>query len=132
RYDDLTAVFGLKNVSGVGISFGADRIYDVLEETNGFPETIDRSLSVLFMAFDEESHLFAYQCVNTLRDKNIAAELYPVPGKLKKQMKYANARKVPKVVLIGSEEMNSGQLTLKDMDSGDQSKLTLDELVNQL
>ncbi len=132
RYDDLTGVFGLKNVSGVGISFGADRIYLVMEELGLFPEQSEASLKALFVAFDEASHLYAFKCLRQLRTAGINAELYPEPAKLKKQMKYANARSVPFVILIGEEEMTSGELTLKNMETGSQDKLTLDAIIAQL
>ncbi len=132
RYDDLTGVFGLKNVSGVGISFGADRIYLVMEELGLFPEQSAASLKALFVAFDEATHLYAFNCLRQLRTAGINAELYPEPAKLKKQMKYANARSVPYVILIGEEEMTSGELTLKNMETGSQDKLTLDAIIAQL
>lgn len=132
RYDDLTGVFGLKDVSGVGVSFGAARIFDVMEELELFPENISNQLQLLFVAFDKDSHQFAFNCLNKTRSANINSELYPAPVKLKKQMKYANDRKIPFVVLIGSEEMETGQLTLKNMDSGEQTKLTIDEIIEQL
>ncbi len=132
RYDNLTGVFGLEGVSGVGISFGADRIYDVLEELNLFPADVAGSLHILLVAFDEETHRYAYQCLVKLRAAGINADLYPEPAKLKKQMKYANDRQVPYVLLIGSEEMASGLLALKNMVSGDQEKLSLDEVVTRI
>jgi len=132
RYDDLTGMFGLKNVSGVGVSFGAARIYDVMEELNLFPEDTGNTLKVLLIAFDEASHKYAFDCVNKLRAAGINSELYPSPTKMQKQMKYANARKVPFTILIGSNEMESGQLTLKNMETGDQQSLTIDEIVEQL
>ncbi|MBK7406837.1 MAG: histidine--tRNA ligase [Saprospirales bacterium] len=132
RYDDLTSVFGLPNVSGVGVSFGAERIYDVMEELDLFPANLSEDLSVLFVAFDEPTHRFAFRCLSQVRKAGIAADLYPEPAKLKKQMKYANDRKVPYVVLIGSEEMASGSLTLKHMESGEQQQLPLDELIEKI
>lgn len=132
RYDDLTSIFGLPNVSGVGVSFGAERIYDVMEELGRFPGNLSEDLSVLFIAFDEATHLFAYQALNQVRTAGIAADLYPEPAKLKKQMKYANDRKTPYTVLIGSEEMESGLLTLKNMVSGEQEKCTVEQLISKL
>lgn len=132
RYDDLTGIFGLKDVSGVGISFGADRIYDVLEELELYPDEAADDLKVLFIAFDDETLAYAFKAVSQLRQANINAELYPEATKLKKQMKYANARNVPYVVLIGSEEMASGQLTLKNMKTGDQQQLELGEVRRML
>ena len=132
RYDDLTAVFGLKNMSGVGISFGAARIYDVMVELDNFPDTIKTSSQVMLVAFDAATHKYAFGCLNKLRAAGKVAELYPAPIKLAKQMKYANAKGIPTVVLIGEEEMNSGKLTIKNMDSGEQSSATLAELIERL
>lgn len=132
RYADLTSSFGLKGVSGVGVSFGAARIFDVMEELELFPKTISETLKALFIAFDEETHAYAFEQLSTVRNKGIAADLYPEPVKLKKQMKYANDIKAPYVVLIGSEEMTSGRLTLKNMTTGEQSKLTLNEITAKL
>ncbi|MCB9283331.1 MAG: histidine--tRNA ligase [Lewinellaceae bacterium] len=129
RYDDLTGVFGMPGVSGVGVSFGAERIYDVMEELNLFPANLSEDLAVLFIAFDEPSHRYAFRCLSQVRQAGIAADLYPEPAKVGKQMKYANDRKVPYVVLIGESEMNSGNLTLKNMESGEQQQLSLKEIV---
>ena len=132
RYDDLTSIFGLPNVSGVGVSFGAERIYDVMEELGRFPASLSEDLTVLFIAFDEATHRYAFRCLSQARQAGIAADLYPEPAKLKKQMKYANDRKVPFVALIGEEEMAEGRLTLKNMESGEQSRLTMEELLSAL
>ncbi|MEM9820869.1 MAG: histidine--tRNA ligase [Bacteroidota bacterium] len=132
RYDDLTGVFGLKNVSGVGVSFGAARIYDVMEELSIFPASVSSQLDLLLIAFDEASHQYAFSCLNQIRAAGIASELYPEPAKMKKQMKYANARRAPWVVLIGSNEMESGQLTLKNMETGTQESLPLPTIIEQL
>lgn len=132
RYADLTSVFGLNNVSGVGISFGAERIYDVMEELQLFPTSVAQSLQVLLMALDETALKYAFQKLGQLRKANINADLYPEPAKMKKQMKYANARQVPYVLLIGSEEMNTGLLSLKNMESGEQQKLTMEDIINKL
>ncbi len=132
RYDDLTGVFGLKDVSGVGISFGAERIYDVMEELDLFPASREEQLQLLFIAFDEEAHLYAFRCLNEVRRAGINAEIYPEPVKLKKQMKYANARQVPQVALVGGEEMQNNQLSLKDMQSGEQETLPLEALMARL
>ncbi len=129
RYDNLTGVFGLKDVSGVGISFGAERIYDLMEEQNLFPEKLPGRLQLLLIALDEESHRHAFGLLSELRRKGIAADLYPEPAKLKKQMKYANARQVAQVLIIGEEEMKTGKYTLKDMHSGMQQKGELKELI---
>ncbi|MCB0651414.1 MAG: histidine--tRNA ligase [Saprospiraceae bacterium] len=132
RYDDLTGIFGLKDVSGVGVSFGAERIYDVMEELNLFPKEDAAALKVLLIAFDDETHRYAFKTLGSLRAAGINADLYPEPAKMKKQMKYANDRNVPYTLLIGSNEMESGKLTLKNMSEGSQEQLTIDEIVRQL
>ena len=122
----------MPGVSGVGISFGAARIFDVMNELNLFPEAVGQSLKLLLVAFDEATHQYAFSCLNKIRAAGINAELYPEPTKLKKQMKYANARQVPYVILIGSDEMESGQLTFKNMESGEQQELSLDQIIQKL
>lgn len=130
RYDDLTGMFGLKNLSGVGISFGADRIYDVLEELNLFPLHSTVSTQVLITNFDEKAEKYALPILQRLRDAGVSAELYPNPSKLKRQMTYANAKNIPFVLLIGDSEMESGFLSLKNMDNGDQQSVTVNALLN--
>jgi len=132
RYDDLTGMFGLKDLTGVGISFGADRIYDVLQELNLFPATTDQSTRVLICPFDAEGETFALPLLQNLRNANVNAELYPAGAKIKKQLDYANGKLIPYVVMIGSDEMQSGQLALKDMQSGTQEKLTADQIIAKL
>ncbi|MCY7411350.1 MAG: histidine--tRNA ligase family protein, partial [Chitinophagales bacterium] len=132
RYDDLTGMFGLKNVSGVGISFGADRIYDVMEELKLFPSTASKGTQVLFINFDEASEKFSLPLLKQIRDAGIAAEIYPSAEKMKKQMKYADDKKIPFVIFPGENERSSGKLTLKDMESGDQSTTTIEELIQRL
>ncbi|WP_418639446.1 histidine--tRNA ligase [Winogradskyella sp.] len=136
RYDDLTGIFGLKDMSGVGISFGLDRIYLVLEELGLFPSTITESTKVLFINFGDEEALFSLNAVTKLRQANVKAELFPdaaVSGKqMKKQMNYANRRHIPFVVLVGEEEVKASLFTLKNMDSGAQNKLSFDELLEVL
>lgn len=132
RYADLTGVFGMPGLSGVGISFGADRIYDVLEGLGLFPETLAESLKILFVSFDEPTFEFAFDCLNRARAAGIAAELFPEPSKLKKQMEYANKRAVPFVAIVGESEMQSGLLTVKNMKTGEQASLSVGELVEQL
>ena len=132
RYDDLTGIFGLKDVSGVGISFGLDRIYLVLEELGLFPETITKTIDVLFINFGEKEALFSLKAIKHSRENNMNVELYPDAAKMKKQMNYANKRKVPFVVLVGEQEMTSNRYTLKNMISGDQNQVTLDALVNYI
>ncbi|SER93858.1 histidine--tRNA ligase [Pedobacter rhizosphaerae] len=125
RYDDLTGMFGLKDLTGVGVSFGADRIYDVLEELDLFPTATEIGTKVLISNFDAEAEKYALPVLQQLRNAGIAAELYPSAAKLKKQMAYADAKKIPYVVLVGGDEMASGELTLKDMQSGEQKKLSV-------
>ncbi|GAB4193902.1 MAG: histidine--tRNA ligase [Thermoflexibacter sp.] len=132
RYDDLTGFFGLKGMSGVGISFGADRIYDVLEELQLFPDLSGNQTKVLIVTFDHENLLYAMPILRKMRDFNIHAELYPEPTKIKKQMDYANKRRIPYTVLIGSEEMQTGKLTFKNMVTGEQEKLYAEEIMQKL
>jgi len=128
RYDDLTGIFGLPGMSGVGISFGADRIYDVMKDLNLFPETLQASSRVLFVNFGAEEEKYCLKLLATLRKSEIPSELYPEAAKLKKQMEYANRKNIPYVVLIGKDEMESGMLALKDMMSGEQKSCSLDEV----
>jgi histidyl-tRNA synthetase len=132
RYDDLTGMFGLKGLTGVGISFGADRIYDVLLELNLFPESVAAGTKVLVSNFDEAAELYALPLLQELRKAGIAAELYPSAAKLKKQMTYADDKHIPYVMLIGSDEMLSGLLTLKNMHTGEQQKLKSEEIIELL
>ena len=132
RYDDLTGVFGLKGVSGVGISFGADRIYDVMDELKLFPESVQTGTKVLLVHFDEASLLFALPLVQQIRAEGIPAEVYPAVEKIKKQMKYADDKNIPFVVLIGETEMKTGNLTLKNMLSGEQESLTINAVILKL
>jgi histidyl-tRNA synthetase len=129
RYDDLTSIFGLKGVSGVGISFGLDRIAMVLEELNLFPENSNQAVQVLFANFGSDESLYSYKAIQSLRSNGIIAELYPEASKLKKQLTYANKRNIPFVVLVGDEEMFSKRFTVKDMKSGSQESLNLQELL---
>lgn len=129
RYDDLTGMFGLNDLTGVGISFGADRIYDVLEELKLFPENTSESTKVLISNFDEQAEIFALPLLQKLRAAGISAEIYPSSTKLKKQMTYADDKNIPFVILIGSDEMDSGLLTLKNMKSGEQQKLSADQII---
>ena len=132
RYDDLTGVFGLKNMSGVGISYGAERIYDVMEELNLFPENIATPVKVLFLNFGEREATYALPALQLLREKNIASEIFPDKAKIGKQMTYANAKGIPYVVMAGEDEINENVFTLKDMISGEQWKVGVDELVRQV
>ena len=132
RYDDLTAVFGLKGISGVGISFGAERIYLVMEELGLFPTFHESELQLLILAMNQEAHKIAYRHAFHFRAEGINTEIYPAPVKMKKQMKYANARNVPFVVILGSEEIESEKLMLKDMRTGDQELLSLDAVLQKV
>ncbi|WP_417873008.1 histidine--tRNA ligase [Xanthomarina gelatinilytica] len=132
RYDDLTGIFGLKDVSGVGISFGLDRIYLVLEELNLFPETVAKNIDVLFINFGETEALFCLKAIKQLRLNSVNAELYPDAAKMKKQMNHANKRNIPFVVLVGEKELKSDSYTLKHMRSGEQETVTLKDLISKL
>ena len=132
RYDNLTGAFGMPGLSGVGISFGVDRIYDVMDELNLFPASAGQGTQVLIVPFDSEARSVALPLLSKLRVANIAAEMYPDLTKVKKMLDYANARAIPFVVLIGSEEVQTGVLTLKNMLTGEQHKVTAGELVTRL
>lgn len=132
RYADLTGVFGMPGLPGVGISFGADRIYDVLEGLQLFPETLDQSVKVLFAAFDEASHDYAFACASRLRTAGIPVEVYPEPGKLKKQFEYVAKRNIPFIAITGETEMQNGTVQLKNQATGEQQTLGLDELISLL
>ncbi|MEN9699649.1 MAG: hypothetical protein RLZZ301_847 [Bacteroidota bacterium] len=131
RYDDLTALFGLKGLSGVGISFGADRIYDVMSELDLFPAALDRTLDILFVNFGKQEALHCMKLLKEVRAQGYAAELYPSAAKLQKQLKYANDRNVKLVVMIGEEELASGMLTLKEMESGLQEQVLQADLLTK-
>ena len=132
RYDDLTGKFGLKNMSGIGISFGFERIYLLLEELNLFPDTLKTKTKVLFTNFGNEATQVSYKFVNQLRELNISCEIYPTEAKLKKQLGYANSKKIKNVVLIGSEELKQQKFILKNMESGSQETYPLSELISIL
>ncbi|TDG37649.1 histidine--tRNA ligase [Pedobacter changchengzhani] len=132
RYDDLTGMFGLKGLTGVGVSFGADRIYDVLEELNLFPASSEVGTKVLISNFDAEAEKYALPILQQFRNAGISAELYPASAKLKKQMAYADAKKIPYVVLIGGDEIASGELTFKNMETGEQKKLSASAILELL
>lgn len=132
RYDDLTGIFGMPGVSGVGISFGADRIYDLLEVENAFPEKETEGTKLLFVNFGESEADWCDKALVKIRKAGIRAELYPDSAKMKKQMKYANDKNIPFVALVGENEMKSGHITLKDMESGEQFALDVDELIQKL
>ncbi len=128
RYDNLTGVFGMEGLSGVGISFGADRIYDVLNTLGLYPQEVERGVQVMFTNFGEEEAREAMGCVWRLRDAGIPAMVYPDNAKMKKQMQYANAKNVPYVAIIGSEELKEGVATVKNMADGSQRKVELEKI----
>ncbi len=132
RYDNLTGVFGMPDVSGVGISFGIDRIYDVMEELTLFPETNSITSKILICYFDEEAKKYSLPLLYQLRQKGINSEIYPEVSKMKKQMDYANRKNIPYVIIIGSDEMISGNLTLKDMLKGEQERLDINGIIAKL
>ena len=127
RYDNLTGVFGMPGLSGVGISFGADRIYDVLNKLELYPESITENVKVLFLNFGEKEAAESMKLVKKLRESGISAELYPDQSKIKKQMSYADSLKVPYVAIIGESELSEGMVVLKDMTSGEQKRLPIKE-----
>jgi histidyl-tRNA synthetase len=130
RYDDLTGLFGMKGMSGVGISFGADRIYDVLTELELFPKETDLGLTLLFVNFGEKEQAHCMKLVHQCRKAGIDSEIYPSNAKMQKQMKYANDRGVQFVALIGEEEMNKGIVNIKNMESGEQIALETEKLIS--
>ena len=132
RYDDLTGLFGMKGMSGVGISFGADRIYDVLTELELFPKETDQGLTLLFANFGQSEQSVCMKYVHKLRANGIDCEIYPTSSKMQKQMKYANDRSVSYVALVGENEMNAGLILLKDMVSGEQIEMNIDEVIVKL
>jgi histidyl-tRNA synthetase len=132
RYDDLTGIFGLPNISGVGVSFGADRIYDVMEELGKFPEGVTGSTKVMFVNFGEKEAQYCLPMVADLRKNNISAELYPDAAKFKKQMGYADDKKIAYVVFVGADEMQKGVLKLKNMISGEEKEIKSDELIKHI
>ena len=129
RYDNLTGVFGMEGVSGVGISFGADRIYDVLNTLNLYPETSIEQTQILFVSFGDKELMYCLPWLSTLRSKGINAEIYPEPAKMKKQMSYADNKRIPFVAIVGETEMNEGKVMLKNMKTGEQLLSTIDEVL---
>ncbi|MBY0432840.1 MAG: histidine--tRNA ligase, partial [Cyclobacteriaceae bacterium] len=128
RYDNLTGVFGMPGVSGVGISFGVDRLCDAMEELKLFPEEACVASQVMLCYLDESCRAYAMNCTQALREKNIAAEVYPDVSKLKKQLEYADRKGIPYTVVIGTDEMQSGLLSLKNMKTGEQEKRKLEDI----
>ena len=133
RYDKLTQAFGdRENLSGVGFSFGVDRIYDAMEELRLFPEDAQRSSKVLICHFDDESLRYGLGVLTKLRTNGIAAEIYPDVTKLKKQLDFANKKGIPFTIVVGSEEIKSGLLPCKDMSKGEREKLTIEQIIQKL
>jgi histidyl-tRNA synthetase len=132
RYDDLTGIFGLKNMSGVGVSFGADRIYDVMNELNLFPEHSIIGSQILFVNFGHAETRTILPILKFLREKNIACELYPDATKMQKQFNYANNNRIPYVAIIGEDEMKTNSITVKTMQDGQQQKMSVEQLINLL
>ena len=132
RYDDLTGIFGMPNTSGVGISFGADRIYDVMTGLDLFPDDTKGTTRALMLNFGGEEERVSLRLARNLREAGIACEVYPESAKMKKQMEYANRRAVPWVVIVGSDELASGRATVKNMATGEQQAVAFDELINRI
>ena len=132
RYDDLTSVFGLKDVSGVGISFGIDRIYIVLEDLGLFPENIDQNTRVLLVNFGKKEEVYCLSLLKKLRENGISSELFPTQSKMKKQMNYADKKGVEFVVMLGEDEINSSTISVKDMRSGAQQETTIDSFIKEI
>ena len=132
RYDNLTGIFGMPGLSGVGISFGVDRIYDVLNALDLYPKDSLQTTQVLFINFGEKETAYCLPIINKVRARGIRAEIYPDSAKMKKQMSYANAKQIPFVVLAGESEMEAGKVTLKNMETGEQVLVSPDELVSKL
>ncbi len=132
RYDNLTGIFGMPGVSGVGISFGADRIFDVLNQLDKYPQDSTQGTQVLFINFGENEEKYCLPLVSKIRAAGINAELFPGSVKMKKQMAYADAKKIPYVALVGDNEMQQNVISLKNMQSGEQTTITLEELISKL
>ena len=132
RYDNLTGIFGLPGLSGVGISFGADRIYDVLNQLDLYPEEVLTATQLLFVNFGEQEASYVLPIARMMREEGVRCEIYPDAVKMKKQMQYANAKNIPFVAIVGENEMNEGKVTLKNMLSGEQSTLSPEELLKNI
>ena len=132
RYDDLTGIFGLKNMSGVGVSFGADRIYDVMTELDLFPKSSSIGSQILFVNFGRAETRVILPILKLLREKNIACELYPDTAKMQKQFNYANNNHIPYVAIIGEDEIKNNTITIKNMQSGQQEKMSVEQLTTML
>ena len=132
RYDDLTSLFGVANIAGVGISFGIDRIYDVLEELNLFPESIANTATAIFFNLGESEAIISLQLINILRDENIACEIYPEKVKMDKQFKYADKKKIQFAIIIGEKELENKTCMVKDLKKGVQEEISMESLTNYL
>ncbi|MEM9300065.1 MAG: histidine--tRNA ligase [Bacteroidota bacterium] len=132
RYDDLTGVFGMPDISGVGFSFGVDRIYDVMDELDLFPEEVTTTTNVLIAHFDEESRQYGLSALGKIRNEGISCEIYPDIAKIKKQFNYADKKGIPYVIVIGSDEINSGLLKLKDLTTGEETKGDIESLIQKM
>ena len=132
RYDDLTTLFGLNDVSGVGVSFGVDRIYIVMDELNLFPLDIDKTIKVLIINFGEDEQIYCLDVLQKLRNEGISSELYPSIVKMKKQMNYVDKRGVEFVLIIGEDEMVNGKVGVKEMSTGKQREMELSEFINEI
>ncbi|MBP5307196.1 MAG: histidine--tRNA ligase [Paludibacteraceae bacterium] len=132
RYDNLTGVFGLQGVSGVGISFGADRIYDVLNTLDLYPKETVETTKILFVCFGEAEIRYALPLVKQVREQGISAEIYPTPAKMKKQLGYADSKGIPYVAIVGEDEMRQQQVMMKDMTSGEQTLVSVIDLIAKL
>jgi histidyl-tRNA synthetase len=132
RYDNLTGIFGMPGLSGVGISFGVDRIYDVLNALDLYPKDSLQTTQVLFINFGEKETAYCLPIINKVRAQGIRAEIYPDSAKMKKQMSYANAKQIPFVALAGENEMQASKITLKNMETGEQQMLSPEELIAKL
>jgi histidyl-tRNA synthetase len=129
RYDNLTGIFGMPNVSGVGISFGADRIYDVLNQLNLYPTSTSNQTQLLFVSFGENELNYCISWASNLRSDGLNVEIYPEPTKLKKQMSYADNKAIPFVAIVGETEMKENKVTLKDMKTGEQQLVSEEEMI---
>ncbi len=132
RYDNLTGIFGMPGLSGVGISFGADRIYDVLNQLDLYPKDSVTTTQLLFINFGEKETAYCLPIINKVRSQGIRAEIFPDAAKMKKQMSYANSKQIPYVALAGENEINEGKVTLKNMETGEQQMVTANELIEKI
>jgi histidyl-tRNA synthetase len=132
RYDNLTGIFGMPGISGVGISFGVDRIFDVLNTLECYPKDATNGTQLLFINFGEKETAYCLPIVAKMREAGIRTEIFPDSSKMKKQMAYANAKQIPFVALVGENEMAAGKLTLKNMETGEQTLVTPEEMMKAI